>query len=68
MEPRLIALEELFTHLQRTVRDLDEVVIGQHKRLDQLDRRVARIERDLESLSRSLAEERSPLDERPPHY
>lgn len=38
---RLTELEMLFMHLQRTVQDLNDVVLHHGEQLDQLDRRLA---------------------------
>jgi uncharacterized coiled-coil protein SlyX len=65
---RIIRLEELFLHLQRTVQDLDEVVLKIVNRLDALEAGLARIATRTERLSDSLGPDRSLEDERPPHY
>jgi len=42
---RVTALEELLTHFERTVSDLDGVVRQTHDRLDTLQRRIEMVER-----------------------
>jgi len=37
-------LESLFTHLEKTVQDLDEVVIDGHQQFEELKQRVERLE------------------------
>ena len=37
-------LESLFTHLEKTVQDLDEVVIDGHEQFEELKQRVERLE------------------------
>ena len=37
-------LEALFTHLEKTVQDLDEVVVTGHQRFQELKSRVERLE------------------------
>ncbi len=65
---RLTAVEELVTHLQRTVEDLHHVVLAQQKQLDACDARLRRLERDVQTVARSVGEQRDPEEERPPHY
>jgi len=65
---RLVQLEELFLHLQRTVQDLDGVVLAQQKSLDAMERRIAQLTAHVETVSRAVAEPRDALDEKPPHY
>jgi uncharacterized coiled-coil protein SlyX len=38
-------LETLFTHLEQTVKELDDVVIDGHQRIDSLSRQVKDLER-----------------------
>ena len=45
LDQRVDKLETLFTHLEQTVKDLDEVVIDGHKRIDNLSRQVQDLER-----------------------
>jgi len=61
---RVTELEELFTHFERTVQDLNEVVLGVQNRLDTLEKRLEK----LSKISESGADARSLPDERPPHY
>ncbi len=65
---RLTALEELLTHVQRTLEDIHDVVLAQQKQLDGCDVRLKRLERDVPTVARSLSEDRDPEEERPPHY
>lgn len=65
---RVTKLEELFTHLQRTLLDLNEVVIDCHRRVDLLDAKVSRL---VDAVSEQSAGPERPFDpeaERPPHY
>ena len=65
---RITRLEELFTHLQRTVLDLNEVVIECQRRVDALDAKVLRL---ADSVVEQAAGPDRPFDpeaERPPHY
>lgn len=66
---RLQSLEELYMHLQRTVQDLDQVIIEQGKRLAALEEQLRRA---IDALGASASESASArlnlLDEKPPHY
>lgn len=61
-------LEERYTHLQRTVEDLNEVVIDQGRKIDQLERHMALYARQLGALSERVPEPRTLEEDRPPHY
>ena len=65
---RVIELEALFTYLQRTVSELDQVVLAQQKRLELLERKVDAVGVELNSVSSAMTQERKPEDEKPPHY
>jgi uncharacterized coiled-coil protein SlyX len=61
MESRLIALETRYTHLERQVEELSQVVFEQQKTIDRLTKEVS-IARD-----RMAGVEGGPVDP-PPHY
>lgn len=65
---RMTDLEMLFTHLQRTVRDLDQVLVRQQRRMDVLEQTLQRLTQDLESVSGPVEPRRDLEEERPPHY
>lgn len=65
---RVTKLEELFTHLQRTVLELNQVLIEQGQRVDALQARLAQL---ASAVAERVAEPARPFDpvaERPPHY
>jgi uncharacterized coiled-coil protein SlyX len=65
---RITKLEELFTHLQRTVLDLNEVLIKHGQRVDAAEARLAQL---ASAVAERTAEPARPFDpeaERPPHY
>jgi uncharacterized coiled-coil protein SlyX len=68
LSQRVVDLEALFTHLQRTLGELDQVVLAQQKRLEVLERKVTAVGAELNSVAGSITEERKPEDEKPPHY
>ena len=62
---RLTALEELLTHVERTVEQLDEVVRQMQARLDGMETGHKRLSRQLGMLSERLDHDRS-AGPRPP--
>ena len=53
---RVTELETLFTHLQRSVQDLDQVVLDQQKQIDALRGQLARLSRRLDQLAQATPE------------
>jgi uncharacterized coiled-coil protein SlyX len=62
MEKRLIDLEIRYTHLERQVADLSEVVFEQRQVIEGLKRELRELRRQLPS------DEELPPHEKPPHY
>jgi len=54
--------------LQRTVHDLDQIVIEQSRRIEILEREVRCVSSDLRAVRDTQREPRRPEDEIPPHY
>jgi len=65
---RVVELETLFTHLQRTLGELDAVVLAQQKQIEAIEHRIGGLAADLGTLTDSIVEQRTPEDEKPPHY
>jgi uncharacterized coiled-coil protein SlyX len=65
---RVTDLEVLFTHLQRSVHDLDKVILDQQKQIDGLRGQLSRLLLQWEQLSDSAIDARRVEEERPPHY
>ena len=65
---RVVELESLHMHLQRTVEDLNQVVLAQQNRLDALERAVGALRESADELANARQEVRRPEDEKPPHY
>jgi len=68
LQARVVELETLYAHLERTLGDLDQAVLAQQRQIDALEKKAAALESDLNGLSGSPAPERKPEDEKPPHY
>lgn len=66
--PRVTALENMLTLLERRVDELHEVLIDQGRRFDQMERHVKQSADDLTKLRDAQSERRDPQQERPPHY
>lgn len=62
METRFTDLEIRYSHLERQFADLSDVVFGQQKTIELLQREVASIRAKLRELGDPV------VDEKPPHY
>ncbi len=65
---RVTELEGLFTHQQRMVHELHDVVLSQDRRLSAAEATLSRLTGELSTLVDSITPRQSPEDERPPHY
>lgn len=61
MENRIVNLEVRYTHLERQVDELSQVVFEQRKVID-------RMARELRALQARLGVDDEPANEPPPHY
>ncbi len=68
LHARVVELEVLFTHLQRTLNDLDQVALAQQKQIATLERTIASLRGELDGLAGATQEVRTPEEEKPPHY
>lgn len=62
MEERLIALETRYTHLERQLEDLNQVVFAQQKLVDRLVKEIAVLRATAGGVKAGTG------DEPPPHY
>jgi len=62
MESRLVALEVRYTHLERQVEELSQVVFSHQKVIDRLTKELAALR------SRSSGVDEGPGNETPTHY
>ena len=62
MESRLVDLEVRYTHLERQVAELSEVVFAQQRAIDGLLRQLSSTKAELAQLSAPTT------NEKPPHY
>ena len=66
-EERIVALENLVTHLERTLDALHSVLLDQRKEIDTLKRIASRLDERIARLD-DEDEPRDPAGDRPPHY
>ena len=66
-EDRQVRMETLLVHLQQDIEQINGSLTHQLKRMQEMDLRFARIERELELLHLPT-EPRDPQHEKPPHY
>jgi SlyX protein len=62
MDERLVALEIRYTHLERLVEELSQVIFAQQKAIDRLSKEVTALRRTQSGVKAG------PGDEPPPHY
>ena len=62
METRFTELEIRYSHLERQFADLSDVVFGQQKAIESLERELAKLRLRLRDLGDPV------VDEKPPHY
>ena len=65
---RLAEVEGIVTHQERTIQQLNEVLLQHERRLAKAEARLPQIVGRVEVLCESLDRDRPPKDERPPHY
>ena len=68
-EPRLSEVESQLMFLQRTVDDLNSVILEQQRRLEAQDGEISRLRAMFTNFADAIVEApRNPEDEKPPHY
>lgn len=67
-DARLTDLENRYTLLQRTVEDLDGVLVSQARQMESLERKLALLTTQLGALADRETEPRTLEDDKPPHY
>jgi len=68
LEHRLIQLEELVTHQQHVLQQLDEVIVQLRSDADQLTKTILSQQDRIQWLAENATADQTPPDERPPHY
>ncbi len=64
---RITALESQMMHLEHHLDQLNDVILKQQEELDAVQKKISHLEANFEHLGES-PEERTPSEERPPHY
>lgn len=67
-DQRLTEVECLLMHLQKTISDLDQVVIEQGKSIAKMQRELGQLASDFKQVRESSSPVRTAQDEIPPHY
>ncbi|ASU37303.1 SlyX protein [Herbaspirillum sp. meg3] len=67
-EERLIDIELKLTHQEDTVDALNKIVYEQQKKIDELEKLLTTLARQVKDTANSISEQRSIENERPPHY
>lgn len=68
LHQRVAELEFLFTHLERRMQELNEVLLENTRRSDDLERLLRTMADRHSQLEERFSEPRDPLAEKPPHY
>ena len=68
LQRRIVQLEELFSHQEHLVYQLNEAVVQLRKDLANLEAKCTEQEGRLRSISENQETVRDPLEEKPPHY
>ena len=67
LEKRVVELELALTHLQRDFETLNETILLQNAKLEDLTRKLEQLDARVD-LAGQPDEQREPGEERPPHY
>lgn len=68
MEDRIIRLEETVALQEKTMEELSDVIAGQQKQIDTLERMLRSVATKLHAMYDPTTGIDSPPDEAPPHY
>lgn len=68
MQERITEVECILMHLQKTVVDLNQVIIDQGKSIDKLQREIRQLAMDFRQVREASSPTRTAADEIPPHY
>ena len=67
-EERLVDIELKLTHQEDTVDALNKIVYEQQKKIDELEKLLTTLARQVKDAANSVSEQRNIENERPPHY
>ena len=68
LQRRILQLEELFSHQEHLVHQLNEAVIELRNELARVEAKCNEQEGRIRSLAEQQVTARNPIDEKPPHY
>jgi uncharacterized coiled-coil protein SlyX len=64
---RVVELESRFMHLERTMEELNQVLLLQQRQVESLKRAMEKLDGQLDTMA-GADTARTPEEERPPHY
>lgn len=67
-ETRLVDIELKLTHQEDTVDALNKIVYEQQKKIDELEKLLTTLARQVKAAADSIGEQRTIDHEKPPHY
>ena len=67
-EERLVDIELKLTHQEDIVDALNKIVYEQQKKIDELEKLLTTLARQVKDAANSISEQRNVENERPPHY
>jgi uncharacterized coiled-coil protein SlyX len=68
LQRRIVQLEELFSHQEHLVHQLNDAVVQLRRELASVEVKCKEHEGRIRSISENQESVREPLDEKPPHY
>ena len=68
LQGRIVQLEELFSHQEHLVSQLNEAVVQLRKDLSRAEAKCNEQETRIRLLAEQQVTERDPVEEKPPHY
>ena len=68
IEEKIIEIETKMAFQEETIEQLNDVIIGQQKAIDKLQRQLVQLNTKIEEESQHWQSESNPVDETPPHY
>lgn len=67
-EDRIVALEEKLAYQEHTIHELNDALVGQQRRIDQLEARCHALQQRVAGLAERLSDDGGREEPPPPHY
>jgi len=68
VEDKFISIETKLSFQEESIEQLNDVIVGQQKAIDKLQRQLIQLNSKIEEESQQWHEQSNPMDETPPHY